>query len=361
MKIVSSLFINGVLTLLWFYYFQARISDVGIIFLNQISGGGFVRGALHGLCAPDHLASLVPPTISIGYREGIRVGILWGLGHGFASFFLGYIIFQLKDNVGITSLLTSLTNISSFAVGIIMVILGLMGCHDCLSVPLDIIDSCNGNERMKWRNKAEKALEKKSFSSIFLQGFLLGLSWDTIQPIIEVLSFDSISQAVFYLSSHCLGIALISSLIGALVGELSSYFVTKGQHELIRKFTMSSHTACSIVGLLLLLNAILSRAVISFTISSSVIYCLIITGGTPLAILGVVTLTTLQRVLEPKSVVIGDERPHHTHLESNRAGHASPAGASSHSLPRKRVFAKVDPVSPEREHSLKLPPELAME
>ncbi|WP_224363095.1 HupE/UreJ family protein [Hyalangium versicolor] len=41
-------------------------------------------GALHALSGPDHLLSLAP--LSVGRRQGAwRVGLLWGLGHGFGT------------------------------------------------------------------------------------------------------------------------------------------------------------------------------------------------------------------------------------------------------------------------------------
>ena len=51
-------------------------------------GTGLIAGTLHVVSGPDHLAALAPIAVQDRAR-GIRVGAIWGLGHGLGVCALG--------------------------------------------------------------------------------------------------------------------------------------------------------------------------------------------------------------------------------------------------------------------------------
>lgn len=52
-------------------------------------GGGLLAGGLHAISGPDHLAALLPRIMGQRWRNSMRIGATWGLGHGFSATFIG--------------------------------------------------------------------------------------------------------------------------------------------------------------------------------------------------------------------------------------------------------------------------------
>lgn len=52
-------------------------------------GGGLLAGGLHAISGPDHLAALLPRIMGQRWRNSMRIGATWGLGHGFSATVIG--------------------------------------------------------------------------------------------------------------------------------------------------------------------------------------------------------------------------------------------------------------------------------
>ena len=80
---------------------------------------GLAAGAAHVVTGPDHWVAVTPLSIAQPQRA-LRVGVRWGLGHAVGILFLGALGLYLRD-------LLSLDHISSFAEGMVGVVLVISG------------------------------------------------------------------------------------------------------------------------------------------------------------------------------------------------------------------------------------------
>lgn len=86
----------------------------------MVALAGLGAGALHVVSGPDHLAALGPVASSAPERA-VRLGALWGVGHG-----LGVLAVAAIGRVGIEALdLSALSGWAELAVGFVLILLGV--------------------------------------------------------------------------------------------------------------------------------------------------------------------------------------------------------------------------------------------
>ncbi|MCR9247639.1 MAG: hypothetical protein NXI31_21650 [bacterium] len=85
-----------------------------------VIGFGLAAGSLHVVLGPDHLAA-VAPIAAKEPRRGLRVGLLWGLGHGLGAALLGGLALVVQDTFDVAAL----SEWSEFLVGFLLIGLGL--------------------------------------------------------------------------------------------------------------------------------------------------------------------------------------------------------------------------------------------
>ena len=88
--------------------------------LVALIGTGLVAGSLHVVAGPDHLAALAPVSVHAPSRS-IRLGALWGLGHGIGVVVIGVLGIAASEALD----LNAIGGWSEFLVGIILVLTGL--------------------------------------------------------------------------------------------------------------------------------------------------------------------------------------------------------------------------------------------
>ncbi len=81
---------------------------------------GLVAGSLHVVTGPDHLAALAP-VVADRRRQGLRLGALWGLGHGFGVVLLGVIGQLFRQWIDAEAV----SGGSEIAVGVLLVLMGV--------------------------------------------------------------------------------------------------------------------------------------------------------------------------------------------------------------------------------------------
>ncbi|MEL6349916.1 MAG: hydantoin utilization protein A [Myxococcota bacterium] len=81
---------------------------------------GAVAGAAHVVSGPDHLAALAPLALK-SPRRAVRVGALWGLGHGMSVLALGVVGQLFRGLVDIEAF----SMWSETAVGFLLIVIGL--------------------------------------------------------------------------------------------------------------------------------------------------------------------------------------------------------------------------------------------
>jgi len=60
---------------------------------------GLLAGSLHAISGPDHLVSLLPRIMGQRWYKSIRVGAIWGMGHGISAMIIGGAAYGLKNAV----------------------------------------------------------------------------------------------------------------------------------------------------------------------------------------------------------------------------------------------------------------------
>ena len=80
---------------------------------------GLVAGSVHVFAGPDHLAALAP-VVADDRRNGLRLGALWGLGHGLGVVVLGALGQLFREAVGAQEI----SAWSELGVGVLLVVMG---------------------------------------------------------------------------------------------------------------------------------------------------------------------------------------------------------------------------------------------
>jgi hypothetical protein len=81
---------------------------------------GLLAGSLHVVSGPDHIAALAP-LATHQPRRALRLGVLWGLGHGLAVLALGVVGLLTREWVDIAGF----SQWSEFVVGLLLIGMGL--------------------------------------------------------------------------------------------------------------------------------------------------------------------------------------------------------------------------------------------
>jgi hypothetical protein len=186
----------------------------GLYAVGSTVAGGILSGGLHAVTGPDHLAALLPPSVGKSGKKGLKVGAIWGLGHGISATALGMMGFLLKDRIAkFTStfkVFNKLSVVAESAVGLSLLAIGLLGVKENLEARNEISDV-----------DGESGKSLKSNKAIFANGFLHGFSWDGAPSLAPAIAMATWRSVVCFLLSYCIGTVITMSLAAAAVGESS--------------------------------------------------------------------------------------------------------------------------------------------
>jgi len=85
---------------------------------------------------PDHLAALLPRCIGKRWYQALRIGAVWGLGHGISAIIMGMVAFFLKGRFSSYSHSTLIPKLSLYTevlIGVSLIIIGLLGLKEAAS------------------------------------------------------------------------------------------------------------------------------------------------------------------------------------------------------------------------------------
>jgi len=140
---------------------------------------------------PDHLAALMGPSIGKPGHFGLRIGAVWGLGHGFSAMLLGSSAFYLKGQfTGRFAILEKLATLAESAVGISILLIGLIGIKESTEEA-----ATSGQDEIG----GDQASYPKSSRAIFANGILHGLSWDGAPSLAPAITMTSWKSALTFL------------------------------------------------------------------------------------------------------------------------------------------------------------------
>lgn len=140
----------------------------------------------------------------------MRIGALWGLGHGVSATLLGFIAFLLKNRISTSfNFVKRLSGFADSAVGFSLLLIGIIGIKESLEskAGAEISSEEGGN------------ITRKSGAAIFANGLLHGFSWDGAPSLAPALAMTSINSCLSFFFSYCLGTTTVMSILGATVGE----------------------------------------------------------------------------------------------------------------------------------------------
>jgi ABC-type nickel/cobalt efflux system permease component RcnA len=201
---------------------------------------------------PDHLAALIAPTVGKSGFNGIKVGALWGVGHGITAIFLGMSVFFVKGQfTGHFAIMEKLSTVAESVVGLSILFIGLMGIkesreaqaelrehrqrHELLHSQLYRFDNdsfvvppggYNGSLVIPQETITQKTTggkrAAKTRRAIFTNGLLHGFSWDGAPSLAPALTMSSWRGALSFLVAYSLGTIVAMSMAAGTLGELSS-------------------------------------------------------------------------------------------------------------------------------------------
>jgi cytochrome c biogenesis protein CcdA len=159
------------------------------------------------IVGPDHLAAILPSSVGLDGWFGMRIGAIWGLGHGMSAILIGAVAFLLKGTV--TSrfkFIETLSSLAENAVGFSLIVIGLLGLKE------NMFDSDSVSA-------VEDSEKPRNFSAIFLNGVLHGFSWDGAPSLAPAVTMTSWSATMGFLLSYCLGTVVTMSIASGILSE----------------------------------------------------------------------------------------------------------------------------------------------
>ncbi|GMI37545.1 hypothetical protein TrRE_jg13065 [Triparma retinervis] len=162
------------------------------------------------------------------WYKSIRVGAIWGLGHGLSAMLLGASAYGLKSAVSkapaVQGHLQRLAFLADFAVGISLVIIGAMGIREArewgaangVSGGSGLVVSPSSLGTQPAVGGASHALGNRA---VLLNGILHGFSWDGAPSLAGGLAVKTWRGNAAFLVAYALGTVLAMSATTTVIGE----------------------------------------------------------------------------------------------------------------------------------------------
>ncbi|CAM9705342.1 unnamed protein product, partial [Phaeothamnion confervicola] len=187
-------------------------------------GGGVLAGGLHAVSGPDHLAALLPRIMGKSCFPAMRIGAMWGLGHGLSAMLLGMAAFSFKGRLGLDApSIEALGSWTEGLIGISLVAIGLLGLKESLldnrntaalvaaTVDADADASLSGSSSGGAAGAMRRAAPRGSKRAVFLNGMLHGFSWDGAPSLAPALALSTWRSVALFLLAYCSGTMLAMS------------------------------------------------------------------------------------------------------------------------------------------------------
>ena len=343
----------SVIFLVSLFFIQTKISEYAALHFTEAHVtavfGGLFAGSLHALSGPDHLAAILPLILGKNWVTASYYGCTWGYGHGLSSSLLGVLGFFLKDSFVRKNVLPQLTTLADYAVGVTLIIIGIMGVleiqqseSDGEATPiLPIAAAEEGQDQhgevplsSKWGSQTSEPLvatdavrvstavlaenelsqisprlrQLAATMTVFANGFLLGLSWDGLPSLAPTLALDSWHTLFCFLAAYCAG--TVGGIGGAsvVIAASTRWLSAVTSDDLPKRLSFMSSLVAIAIGFLWILQSLMALLDITedegewpFVFSVSRILFGIVVLGSPLAIVGFVML----RMIKSGDVILG--------------------------------------------------------
>jgi len=199
---------------------QMSLAGAGFVALSGVIKGGLFAGGLHAIAGPDHLAALLPKCCGQRWYKSVKIGALWGVGHGISCLFLGMAAFFLKNrlssSMGVTStILHGASHLMEAAVGVSLVIIGLMGVKEAREWEEDL----EQNHMSLGCAATPAGIPLARNSGIIFNGILHGFSWDGAPSLAPALAVASWKGNISFLLAYAVGTIAAMAATTTIIGE----------------------------------------------------------------------------------------------------------------------------------------------
>ena len=215
----------------------------------NVVGAGTLSGGLHALSGPDHLAALLPFVLGQKWHKAAYFGSIWGLGHGLTTSLMGVIGFYVKDSLLAYKLLPQLANLADYAVGLTLIIIGVMGIYESRSEGIEEEESSTQEDALLKVEADQRFLTEavdidavnplSVLLTIFLNGCFLGMSWDGLPSLAPTLALYSWHLLCAFLVAYIAGTVLTISVASGFIGESTKWLSTVTSEDLPRRLALA--------------------------------------------------------------------------------------------------------------------------
>eukprot|EP01039_Chlorochromonas_danica_P005722 gene5722-6306_t len=231
-------------------------------FCQASLSAGLLAGSLHALTGSDHIAAILPLSVNKRWYDSGVYGLVWGLGHGFTSFALGYMAYAMKGFFLQTSeFLVNYQYMGDLIVAVTLFVIGVMGIYESAEeeeggeaeemLGESSSPACEASSKSSTKKMTESSRKiikmVFAFSTVLMNGASLGLSWDGLPSLAPAIVLDNFMVLVFLLA-YLVSTMVTMGCAAGLIGE-TSYWVSQSSENanLARRLAhLSSLSACAI-------------------------------------------------------------------------------------------------------------------
>ena len=270
--------------------FAPPVANIALQSLSTISAltatitGGIFAGSLHAIAGPDHLAALIPRCCGLPWYRAVRVGAVWGLGHGVSATILGICGYLFKKGIRFSGVIGGpngnsfdlLHHAGSFmelAIGISLIVIGLLGIKearewespDDVPISCDILEESDDGKSMVKSGTTPQSLSAAAtppYSSaamavnpnpakraVLFNGILHGFSWDGAPSLAPAVAISTLRGSLTFLLSYALGTMAAMALATTIIGEGTRRAAGKlDRPDLPRDLSLGSSFLALVVG-----------------------------------------------------------------------------------------------------------------
>ena len=229
--------------------------------------GGIFAGSLHAIAGPDQLAALIPRCCGLPWYRAIRVGAVWGLGHGVSATLLGMAGFMFKKGVrfagigagaggGNFDLLHHAGSFMELAIGVSLIVIGLLGIKEAKEWEApedsgcDIVGEGEGSSSSPQSLSAAAAPVSDAKRAVLFNGILHGFSWDGAPSLAPAVAIATWRGSLTFLLSYALGTMAAMALATTIIGEGTRRAAGKlDRPDLPRDLSVASSFLALVVGI----------------------------------------------------------------------------------------------------------------
>ncbi|KAL3790779.1 hypothetical protein ACHAW5_010755 [Stephanodiscus triporus] len=234
-----------------------RASVLSALTTGGAVAGGIFAGSLHAISGPDHLAALIPRCCGLPWHRALRVGVVWGVGHGVSASLIGMTGYLIKTGVLGSHVLDGLLrpgvvggmlgpdfdvlhhagSLMELAIGASLIVIGMLGMKEAREWrssetvaassssssagddddddddvgPLSVVDAL--------RDPREAVRPRTRKRAVLLNGMLHGLSWDGAPSLAPAVAISTFRGSLAFLLSYALGTTAAMALATSIIGE----------------------------------------------------------------------------------------------------------------------------------------------